>query len=90
MLEAYYQLFGLTFDYSLDEIVANDFGPRSEEGIFVGFDKGQVPILCMVSLPSKNTFVAARNGQMSEHVGKLQPERLHPLISESDREYTLT
>jgi hypothetical protein len=98
--EAYYQWYGLTFDYSLlrtfgarsyamNQIVANDFGPRSEEGIFVGFDKGQVSILRMVYLPSKNTFVAAGDGQMSEHVGRPQPERLLPLISESDREYTL-
>ena len=43
----------------------------------------------MVYLPSKNTFVAAGDGQMSEHVGRPQPERLLPLISESDREYTL-
>jgi hypothetical protein len=67
--EAYYQWYGLTFDYSLlrtfgvrsyamNQIVANDFGPRSEEGIFVGFDKGHVSILRMVYLPSKNTFVA--------------------------------
>jgi hypothetical protein len=98
--EAYYQWYGLTFDYSLlrtfgarsyamNQIVANDFGPRSEEGIFVGFDKGQISILRMVYLPSKNTFVAAGDGQMSEHVGRPQPERLLPLISESDREYTL-
>jgi hypothetical protein len=73
----------------MNQIVANDFGPRSEEGIFVGFDKGQVSILRMVYLPSKNTFVAAGDGQMSEHVGRPQPERLLPLISESDREYTL-
>ena len=98
--EGYYQWFGLTFDYSLlrtfgarsyamNQIVANDFGPRSEEGIFVGFDKGQVSILRMVYLPNKNTFVAAGDGQMSEHVGRPQPERLLPLISDSDREYTL-
>jgi hypothetical protein len=98
--EAYYQWYGLTFDYSLlrtfgarsyamNQIVANDFGPRSEEGIFVGFDKGQISILRMVYLPSKNTFVAAGDGQMSEHVGRPQPERLLSLISESDREYTL-
>ena len=98
--EAYYQWFGLTFDYSLlrtfgarsyamNQLVANDFGPRSEEGIFIGFDKGQVSILRMVYLPNKNTFVAAGDGQMSEHVGRPQPERLLPLISESDREYTL-
>ena len=98
--EAYYLWTGLTFDYSLlrtfgarsyaiNQIVANDFGARSEEGIFVGFDKGLVSILRMIYLPSKNTCVPAGDGQMSEHVGRPRPERLLPPISVSDREYTL-
>ena len=100
VLEAYYHWYGLTFNdsllrtfgtrsYTMNQIVANVLGPRSEEGIFVDFDKGQVSILRMVYLPIKNTFVAARDGQMSPHVSRPQPERLLPLISESDREYTL-
>jgi hypothetical protein len=98
--EAYYLWTGLTFDYSLlrtfgarsyalNQIVANDFGARSEEGIFVGFDKGLVSIIRMIYLPSKNTCVPAGDGQMSEHVGRPRPERILPPISDSDREYTL-
>ena len=98
--DAYFMWTTLTFDYSLlrtfgarayamNQITANDFGARAEEGIFVGFDRSLVSIIRMVYLPSKNVCVPAGDGQMSEHVGRPQPERILPLISETDREYKL-
>jgi hypothetical protein len=88
--EAYFQWYGLTFDYSLlrvfgarayalNHIRLKDYGNRSVPGIFVGFKQSN-PITTdyNIYLPSKNVFVTTSDVMFNEHVGRAQPERLLP------------
>jgi hypothetical protein len=99
--EAYFQWYGLTFDYSLlrvfgsrayalNHIRLKDYGNRSVPGIFVGFkQQNAITTDYRIYLPSKNVFVDTSDVMFNEHVGRAQPERLLPPLIDLPTSATL-
>ena len=69
--------------YALNHIKAKVYGTRAEPGIFDGMKPGaHVTIDYEVHLPHKNTFITTGGATFCEHVGRSEPERLLPPITE--------